>query len=67
MLEHLARIDAFADGLKVRPMTIPDRFIPHGSMAEQYEDAGLTARHIVAEAVSALGLGADVIALASKA
>ncbi len=67
VLEHLARIDAFASGLKVRPMTIPDRFIPHGSMAEQYEDAGLTARHIVAEAVSALGLGADVIALASKA
>ncbi len=68
VLEHLARVDAFSHGLKVRPMVIPDRFIAHGSMKEQYDDAGLTARHIEAEALAALGLdaGAGVVALASK-
>ncbi len=59
VLEHLARIDALRGGALVRPMTVPDRFIAHGSMREQYEDAGLTARHIVAEAFSALGLDAQ--------
>jgi len=58
VLEHLAKIDALHGGARVRPMTIPDRFIAHGSMEEQYEDAGLTARHIVAEALSALGIDA---------
>jgi len=64
VLEHLAKVDALSSGLKVRPMTIPDRFIGHASMSEQYEDAGLTARHIAAEAMSALGMGAEIISLA---
>ncbi|HFA60198.1 MAG TPA: 1-deoxy-D-xylulose-5-phosphate synthase, partial [Rhodospirillales bacterium] len=55
VLEHLARRDLIGRSLRVRPMTLPDRFIPHGTMAEQYEDAGLSARHIVAEVLAALG------------
>ena len=42
-------------GLKVRPMTLPDRFIPHGSPQGMYEDAGLSANDIVNTALSALG------------
>ncbi len=69
VLEHLARVDALRGGARTLPMTVPDRIIAHGSMAEQYEDAGLTARHIVAEALAALGMGeeADVLALVRKA
>ncbi len=57
VLEHLALHDMIGPRLKVRTMTLPDRFIPHGTMAEQYEEAGLTARHIVIRALEALDLG----------
>jgi 1-deoxy-D-xylulose-5-phosphate synthase len=53
---HFLSIQGLLDrGLKVRPLILPDRFIDHGSSDEQYEWAGLTARHIVAQALSALG------------
>ncbi|WP_038034612.1 1-deoxy-D-xylulose-5-phosphate synthase [Thermopetrobacter sp. TC1] len=66
VLEHLARRDMLAH-VKVRPMTLPDRFLPHASMAEQYEEAGLTAPHIVHEALSALGLAeTNVVPLTGK-
>ena len=42
-------------GLKIRPMILPDRFVAHGTPDGMYEDAGLTARHIVDTALSALG------------
>jgi 1-deoxy-D-xylulose-5-phosphate synthase len=42
-------------GLKVRPMVLPDRFIDHASPAKQYAEAGLDAPHIVATALAALG------------
>jgi 1-deoxy-D-xylulose-5-phosphate synthase len=48
-------------GLKVRPLIMPDRFIDHGSSDEQYEWAGLNARHIVAQALLALGRGDDEV------
>ena len=43
-------------GLKIRAMTLPDRFVDHAKPVEQYEDAGLQARHIVETAVNALGI-----------
>ena len=46
------RLDA---GVKVRPMTLPDRFIDQDSPAAMYESAGLTAAHIVRTALDALG------------
>ena len=56
VLAHLANhTDALQRGLKVRTMTLPDVFLPHASQAEQYEEAGLTARHIVANALTLLG------------
>jgi 1-deoxy-D-xylulose-5-phosphate synthase len=42
-------------GLKFRPLVLPDRFIDHDTPANQYEQAGLTARHITQTALRALG------------
>jgi 1-deoxy-D-xylulose-5-phosphate synthase len=38
---------------------LPDRFIDHDSPAQQYEQAGLNARHITQTALDALGRVAD--------
>ncbi len=67
VLEHLARVDALRHGARVIPMTIPDRFIAHGSMEEQYADAGLQAAHIEAQVLAALGLDRDGVARIGKA
>ncbi len=60
VMQHLATSGAFDHGLKIRPMTLPDRFIDHASPARQYEWAELNARHIVATALQALGQAADI-------
>jgi 1-deoxy-D-xylulose-5-phosphate synthase len=57
VLHDLALAGLLDGGLKIRPMTLPDRFIEHDTPAKQYEDAGLNARAIVATALSALGFG----------
>jgi 1-deoxy-D-xylulose-5-phosphate synthase len=48
----------FDQGLKFRPMVLPDRFIDHNSPAGQLIDAGLTAKDIVNNALAAIGAGA---------
>jgi 1-deoxy-D-xylulose-5-phosphate synthase len=55
VLQFLAEDGLLDAGLKVRPMTLPDRFIAHGKPYGMYEDAGLNAPHIVATALAALG------------
>jgi 1-deoxy-D-xylulose-5-phosphate synthase len=55
VLGFLANQGLLESGLKVRPMYLPDRFIAHDKPAVQYDDAGLTAGHIVATALTALG------------
>ena len=55
VLTHLASSGALDNGLKIRPMTIPDTFISHGSPTDQYVEAGLMARDIVNTALDALG------------
>jgi len=55
VLTYLARAGALDKGLKIRPMTIPDAFISHGSPTDQYIEAGLMARDIVNTALGALG------------
>ncbi|WP_298364095.1 1-deoxy-D-xylulose-5-phosphate synthase [Azospirillum sp.] len=56
VLQFLATSGLLDRGLKIRPMVLPDLYLDHDSPAKQYETAGLTARHIVAIAVQALGL-----------
>ncbi len=55
VLHHLAHAGLLDQGLKIRPMVLPDRFIDHDSPAAQYEQAGLNARHITQTALGALG------------
>jgi 1-deoxy-D-xylulose-5-phosphate synthase len=54
VLQHLASSDLLAD-TRFRAFMLPDRFIGHGSPAEQYADAGLDAKGIFAGILSALG------------
>ncbi len=60
VLGLLAAKGALDAGLRIRTMTLPDRFVDHGKPEEQYADAGLQARHIVETAVTALGAAKHV-------
>jgi 1-deoxy-D-xylulose-5-phosphate synthase len=66
VLHHLANAGAMDRGLKIRVLTLPDIFQDQDAPAKQYDQAGLTARHIVAKALDALGAheAAAVVALA---
>jgi 1-deoxy-D-xylulose-5-phosphate synthase len=55
VLDFLARDGLLDAGLKLRPLRLPDRFIPHGVPAEMYAEAGLSAQGIAAAALAALG------------
>lgn len=55
VLHHLANLGAMDNGLKIRTMTLPDMFQLHDTQINQYEEAKLNARHIVAQALCALG------------
>jgi 1-deoxy-D-xylulose-5-phosphate synthase len=55
VLQFLATAGLLDDGLRIRPMILPDIFIDHDQPAVQYDRAGLNARHIAATAMSALG------------
>jgi len=55
VLHFLATAGLLDSGLKIRPMILPDRFVPHGTPAGMYEDAGLTGMDIVDTALMALG------------
>ena len=55
VLQHLATAGLLDIGLKLRPMVLPDRFIDHDTPQKQYEQAGLSARHIAQTALHALG------------
>ncbi len=61
VLQFLATKGLLDNGLKIRPMVLPDRFQDHDSPAKQYEEAGLNARHIVATVLQALGIEATAV------
>jgi len=52
VLHWLAHAGALDGDLKVRPMVLPDRFIETAAQSEQYDDAGLSAKHVYATALS---------------
>ncbi|RZC81290.1 hypothetical protein C5167_043845 [Papaver somniferum] len=56
---HVAQfmaLDGLLDGTtKWRPLVLPDRYIEHGSPADQMVDAGLTPSHIAATVFNILG------------
>jgi len=55
ILQHLAQRGLLDGGVRVRSMTLPDRFIDHNAPAAQIIEAGLGAKEIVATALNALG------------
>jgi 1-deoxy-D-xylulose-5-phosphate synthase len=55
VMQHLAWRGLLDGGLKIRPMTLPDRLIDHDTQQRQYDEAGLNAPHIVAAVLGALG------------
>jgi 1-deoxy-D-xylulose-5-phosphate synthase len=55
VMQFLALEGLLDHGLKLRPLTLPDRYIDQDKPELQYEDAGLSARQIVATALRALG------------
>jgi len=57
VLHYLARGNLLNTGCRIKTMHLPDRFVAHGAPKEQYEDAGLTEKAIVAEVMAALGDG----------
>ena len=68
VLHHLASANMLHKSLRIRPMFLPDKFVTHGAPGEQYEVAGLQARHIIAEVFAALnGEARKVIDFKAKA
>ncbi len=59
VMHHLAWQGALDQGLRFRPITLPDRFIDHAAPAVQLAEAGLDSRAIVKAALAALSV-ADV-------
>ena len=55
VMHYMALQGLLENGLKFRPMTIPDTWFDHDKPESQIEAAGLTAKHIVATALQALG------------
>lgn len=62
VLQFLSHDGLLDNGLKIRPLVLPDRFIDHEAPMKQYDEAGLNAPQIVAMALSALGRPADATA-----
>jgi len=58
VLHFLAKDGLLEHGLKVRPLVLPDRYQDHNAPHVQYDEAGLNAPQIVAEALAALGVEA---------
>jgi 1-deoxy-D-xylulose-5-phosphate synthase len=66
VLHYLAHAGLLDRGLKIRPMVLPDRFQEHDKPEKQYEEANLNAKHIVAQALLALGTEEKAAAVAIR-
>ncbi|XP_027165775.1 probable 1-deoxy-D-xylulose-5-phosphate synthase, chloroplastic [Coffea eugenioides] len=66
---HVAQfmaLNGLLDGkLKWRPLVLPDRYIDHGSPADQVEEAGLTPSHIAATVFNILGQKREALEIMS--
>ncbi|MBZ0161393.1 MAG: 1-deoxy-D-xylulose-5-phosphate synthase [Notoacmeibacter sp.] len=63
VLQFLALEGLLENGLKVRPMVLPDSFIAQDSPAKMYDAAGLNASQIVETVLAALAGGASLQAI----
>lgn len=60
VLDYLSNAGLMDQGVKVRTLAMPDRFIEHDKPETQIADAGLDANGIVAAALTALGRGDEI-------
>lgn len=65
VMQFMATEGLLDNGLRFRPMVLPDRFIDQDSPEKQYDQAGLNAGQIVAVALRALGLDKEAAEAAS--
>ena len=56
VMQHLAWKGLLDNGLRIRPMVMPDVFIDHNSQTKQMVEAGLSAKDIVTVALAAVGI-----------
>ena len=56
VLHWLAANGRLDSGVRIRTLTLPDRFIDQASPAAMYRDAGMTSDDIAALCLSALGV-----------
>ncbi|WP_035376799.1 1-deoxy-D-xylulose-5-phosphate synthase, partial [Acetobacter nitrogenifigens] len=56
---HLSKT-GLLDNVRLRTMTLPDRFIDHDNQFDQYNTAELNAPHIVKTALNALGVNSNI-------
>src|SRR5262249_16778468 len=61
VLTYLAQEGMLDDGLKIRPMFLPDVFVDQDAPEKQYDKAGLKAANIVTTALAALGAQAKIV------
>jgi 1-deoxy-D-xylulose-5-phosphate synthase len=61
VLDFLARNGLLDNGLKVRPLTLPDSFVDHANPDKMYVDAGLDSGGIVRTVFAALGKSAQAV------
>ena len=63
VMQYLVNSGSFDSGLKLRVLTMPDRFLDQDKPEVQNDIAGLTAPHIVANILSALGREEEALVL----
>ncbi|XP_022723064.1 probable 1-deoxy-D-xylulose-5-phosphate synthase, chloroplastic [Durio zibethinus] len=67
---HVAQflaLDGLLDGtVKWRPLVLPDRYIDHGSPADQLDQAGLTPSHVAATVFNVLGQKREALEIMSS-
>ena len=61
VLDFLARNSLLDNGLKVRPLTLPDSFVDHANSDKMYIDAGLDSSGIVRTVFAVLGKSAQAV------
>jgi len=59
VMQFMAMEGLLDNGLKFRPLTLPDVYLDHDKPEVQYDRAGLSTPHIVAAALRALGRGEE--------
>ena len=67
ILQHLSARGLLDGGVRVRSMTLPDRFIDHNAPAAQMIEAGLGAKDIVGTVMNALGRDDTALTLVQPA